>query len=79
MNLKFESVQKRPGKREFPCCACWSGSKGVRTIVEQSRSAGMAVPRRKRPAASTERTQVSKDTLKEGARMLKPARKLRRR
>ena len=37
----------------------------------------MAVPWRKRPAASTARTQVSKDTLKEGVRMHKPARKLR--
>ena len=37
----------------------------------------MAVPQGNRPAASTARTQVSKDTLKEGARMLKPARELR--
>ena len=37
----------------------------------------MAVPRRKGPAASTARTQVSTDTLKEDARMHKPARKLR--
>ena len=51
--------------------------RNVRTIVAQSRSAGMAVPRRKGPAASTARAEVSKDTLKEGARMHKPARKLR--